>query len=43
MNDSAPVQLGQWADAPYSLIETPKYKEGKVEFTSARVTECHNN
>ena len=41
MNDSAPVELLQWADAPYSLIETPKHKEGKVDFTSARVAEIH--
>jgi hypothetical protein len=41
MNDSAPVELLQWADAPYSLIETPKHKEGKVDFTSARVAEFH--
>jgi len=33
MNDSAPVELRQWADAPYSLIETPKYKEGKSGYT----------
>jgi hypothetical protein len=43
MNNSAPVELRQWADAQYSLIDTPKYKEGKVEVTSARVAEFHNN
>lgn len=43
MNDPAPVELRQWADGPYSLIETPKHKDGKVEFTSATVAEYHNN
>lgn len=37
MNVSAPAELQQWADGPYPLIETPKHKEGKVKFTSARV------
>ena len=43
MNDSPPVELRQWADAPYSLIVTPKYQEGKVKLTSAKVAECQNN
>jgi hypothetical protein len=42
MNDSAPVELGQWADGPYPLIETPKHKDGKVEFTSLQVIEYHS-
>ncbi|TVY87455.1 hypothetical protein LAWI1_G004210 [Lachnellula willkommii] len=33
MTDSKPVQLRQWADTPYSLIETPKHKEGKTGST----------
>lgn len=37
MNNSATSTERQWADAPYSLIETPKYKERKVEFPSAIV------
>jgi hypothetical protein len=43
MNDPAPVVLRQWADGPYSLIETPKHKQGKVKFTSAAVAEYRNS
>jgi len=42
MDDSASVELHKWADGPYSLIKTPKYQEGKVEFISVRVAEYHN-
>ncbi|KAH8817180.1 hypothetical protein F5884DRAFT_244465 [Xylogone sp. PMI_703] len=33
MKDPAPVELRQWADGPYSLIETPKHKEGKTTYS----------
>jgi hypothetical protein len=43
MNGQAPVEVRQWADGPYSLVETPKHKEGKVEFTSVTVAEFYND
>lgn len=44
MNFSDPAELRhqQWADGPFPLIETPKHKEGNVEFTSARVADYNN-
>jgi hypothetical protein len=43
MNDSTPEKLRQWADPSFSFIETPKHKEGKVEFAFAGAAEYHSN
>ncbi|MCJ1308244.1 hypothetical protein MMC25_001897 [Agyrium rufum] len=33
MNNLTPVNQRQWADTPFSFIETPKHKQGKTGYT----------